>query len=368
MQPRKPNAPAVRDPQTAVQNLTNWLAVQAEDFVKVMPRSGNEPIERVMERLQQAISWVRIEAMGNPKMARCQPVTIFRSVAVALWAGLVPSGASGEFYLIPRYDRFAKGERYDHKCTFIIGYKGYEAMALKARPDARILAKCVYDGEEFEFDFATGEFTHAYKRGVDRSPAKLSEVYCVIRDGQGTPLVWDCLPASAILATARRSSTYSAEMEAKHPDDMSKWWDGPWSTDFDAMSRKTAIRQLLSQGRMLISQESMAAIRAEQCLESGGSLSDVVPYTPKGLGPPEAPALQAPPRPSGKPKGRPPKPTGESIPYDEPPPTMAVPEAAGQTELFGTELEDGTFVETGEREPGELSDEELDDMLGDIRG
>ncbi|MBX7450395.1 recombinase RecT [Mycolicibacterium sp. 3033] len=135
--------------------------------------------------------------------------------------GLEP-GPLGEAHLVP----FRDGKSGDYIVQFIPGYKGLVKLAWQSGQMADIWAEVVYENDEFDYTLGLNrDLVHKPARTVRGKPVY---VYAVakLKDG-GTPFV--------VLAVEEVESIRSRSKAGKN---------GPWVTDWAAMAKKTAVKQL----------------------------------------------------------------------------------------------------------------------------
>lgn len=157
----------------------------------------------------------------TPLLARCTPESFLGALMSAAQLGLEP-GPLGEAYLVP----FRDGRTGNYQVTFIPGYKGLIKLAWQSGQLADIWAEVVYANDEFDY-------TLGLERNITHKPAKGARgepeyVYAVakLKDG-GTPFV--------VMAYEEVESIRSRSKASKN---------GPWVTDWAAMAKKTAVKQL----------------------------------------------------------------------------------------------------------------------------
>jgi recombination protein RecT len=151
----------------------------------------------------------------NRALAECTPESFLGALMTASQLGLEP-GPLGEAYLVP----------YGKQVTFIPGYRGLIKLAYQSGMVKRIGAHIVHENDAF--DYSLGTHPTLKHRPDMLKPGRAIGVYAVATLASGeTPFV--VLAVDEIEAIRRRSRA------AKN---------GPWVTDWDAMARKTAVRQL----------------------------------------------------------------------------------------------------------------------------
>jgi recombination protein RecT len=152
----------------------------------------------------------------NPKLQTCRPESLLGALMTMAQLGLEP-GPLGEAYLVP----------FGEEVTFIPGYRGLIKLAWQSGQLRHISAHVVYTNDTF--DYALGlepTLLHRPARG-DRGDAIYAYAVAQLLNG-GTEFV--VLTIGEVEAIRGRSRAAQK---------------GPWVTDWDAMARKTAVRQLI---------------------------------------------------------------------------------------------------------------------------
>lgn len=157
----------------------------------------------------------------TPGLAACTDDSILGSLMISAQLSLAPGGPLGHAYLVP----------FKRQCTFIIGYKGKIALAMRSGEIASVKATPVYEGDEFRWSLGLREdLVHEPTSTVRDDPAKLTHVYAIARFRDR-----DIDPVFVVLTRAE-VDTYRERSKAKN--------DGPWVTDYVPMSLKTAVHRL----------------------------------------------------------------------------------------------------------------------------
>lgn len=220
-----------------------FMDVMRDRIATVLPR------HLTPERMAQI---VLVEAGRNPKLAECSTASLAACVMLASELGLEPSGPLGKFYLVPRRN---KGTM---ECTALLGYKGLAELARRSGEIARLNAGVVYEAEiesgAFRATLEPPEILHTFMaQPFDRSDGAICLAYATaeMKDGSKSQAI---LTRSQIEDRRARSAASGG---------------GPWTTDYAAMARKTALRALLSGGLVPLSAESpvVRAIEAERQAE-----------------------------------------------------------------------------------------------------
>lgn len=228
-------------PQSPIVALSQLFEAKRDELVKVLPKGidmGNV-VPRLLAR-----------ASRNPNLLKCTPLSIYTAVHQALQLGLEPESPLGHFYMVPRKNRHANNEL---EAVPLIGYKGFCELARRSGEIAKLDAHVIYEGEEFTYDRGQGRVSHPYKFEVDRSDSKIIGAYAYAKlKGVDDPIV-------AVLSRG--------EIEARRKRSMASD-SGPWTTDYAAMARKTAIRALMTGGLIPLSIHLQGAIELEDDVDA----------------------------------------------------------------------------------------------------
>lgn len=160
---------------------------------------------------------------SNPKLAKCEPRSVFASIIIASQLGLEP-GVMGQCYLIP----------YKEECQLQIGYQGLIELVRRSGKVSRIEAHVVHANDRFEY--SVGLVTKLVHEPVlDGDPGEARLAYAVA-EIQGGGFHVEVMTRRQIEAIRDRSqNVISAKKYGKKT---------PWDTDPDEMWRKTLIRRI----------------------------------------------------------------------------------------------------------------------------
>lgn len=182
-------------------------------------------IEQMKPEIQRAlpahldadrIARIAITVVGTtPALARCTPESFLGALMTASQLGLEP-GPLGEAYLVP----------YGDKVTFIPGYRGLIKLAYQSGQLRRIAAHVVRANDDFDFAYGLEPYLHHKPKLGDRGEPIGAYAAAALINGESPFVV---MSVSEVDRIRRRSRAADK---------------GPWVTDWDAMARKTAVRQL----------------------------------------------------------------------------------------------------------------------------
>lgn len=155
----------------------------------------------------------------NPAIAKCSPASLLGSIMQASILGFPPVDALGYCYFVP----------YGKDVQFQIGYKGFIELARRSGRVKMVYAEVVREGDEFEANFGLNpDLKH--KPAFD-STKPLTHVYavCQFTDGGYNFVV---LSKSDVERLRMRNP-----MQKGSPA-------GAWATDYEAMAKGKALKQL----------------------------------------------------------------------------------------------------------------------------
>lgn len=164
----------------------------------------------------------------NPRLCECTPVSIYHSLIQAADLGIVPNGTVGQGYLIPYKMRGVM------TCTFQIGYQGLVELVWRSGMVDAINAQVVYKDDEFHFNAASPwDIRHNVNDDGDHSKTNIRGFYALaLVKGSGKPMV-----------------VYMSNKQIQeHRDRFSRAADkpdSPWTSDYEAMAKKTVLKQLI---------------------------------------------------------------------------------------------------------------------------
>lgn len=160
-------------------------------------------------------------ATGSTLLRNCNPTTILGAAMVAATLDLPMVPTLGMAYIVP----------YKGQCQFQIGYKGLIELAERSGVFRNIIDEAVYEGQLVRKNKFTGEYV------FDEDAKKSDNVigYMArfdLTNGFSKTIYW---------------SKEEVEKHAKRfSQAYSKGYASPWTTDYDAMARKTVLKALFS--------------------------------------------------------------------------------------------------------------------------
>lgn len=166
----------------------------------------------------------------TPHLMECTMQSFYGSIMQCAQLGLKPN-CNGEAYLLP-FKNTKKGGIYE--CQFVPGYKGLMLLARRSGEIASIDAQTVYENDTFElsFGFEPALIHKPYLEG-DRGAVRGFYATVILKDG-GKSAHW-----MTVEDAKRYGRRYSKAYNS-----------GPWQTDFEAMAKKSCLRQVLKYAPM----------------------------------------------------------------------------------------------------------------------
>lgn len=161
----------------------------------------------------------------TPGLAQCSPASVLSCLMKCSALGLEPSAVDGlgRAYILP-YNNKKTGRR---EAQFIIGYKGILDLARRSGQIKDISARAVHAGDEFEYEYGLTEGLRHVPSTEPIEGRPLTHVYVVAHFTDGGHYI-DVMSKAEVDAVRKRSKAAS---------------NGPWSTDYEAMAKKTVIRR-----------------------------------------------------------------------------------------------------------------------------
>lgn len=164
-----------------------------------------------------------------PKLAECEPASVFAAVLQAAQLGLEP-GLLGQCYLIPY--RNTRANRMD--CQLQVGYQGLVDLARRSGRVKSLEAHAVYTNDKWRCTFGLQSVVeHEPNWDGERGEFRLAYAVAHLDDG-GTHV--EVMSRSEIEKIRDRSqNVQSAKRYNKQT---------PWDTDFEQMALKTVLRRI----------------------------------------------------------------------------------------------------------------------------
>ena len=208
--------------------------------------------QRFEELLNQSapsfISSILAIYKSNKKLQECSPNSILAAAGIAAALKLPINPSLGFAFIVP----------YKNHATFQIGWKGFVQLAMRSGQYRTLNSGAVREGQIEDIDFVTGEII----RGEKISDEIVGYVaYMELINGFKKSLY---MSVDEMQAHAEKySQSYAYDLRSGRKSSV-------WSTNFDAMAKKTVLKKLLNNfGIISIDQQSAAlatALQADQAV------------------------------------------------------------------------------------------------------
>ena len=199
------------------------------------------------------ISSILTIVRGNSKLQECSPNSILSAAGIAAALKLPINPSLGFAHIVPY-----KSKSGGVQAQFQLGYRGYIQLAMRSGQYRTINSGAVRNGQIKEIDFETGE---------------------IIRGEKISDEIVGYVAYMELINGFRKSLYMSIEELQQHAEKYSQSYaydlrsgrkSSVWTTNFDAMAKKTILKKLLGTfGIISIDQQSIAmatALQADQAV------------------------------------------------------------------------------------------------------
>lgn len=203
--------------------VAQFLASQKKRVGNALPKhiESDRFLQIVMTEVRKSAATGR-----TPNLADCTVQSLLGSVLLCAQLGLMP-GPLGHAYLVPYKNRGVP------EVQFQLGYKGIIDLAYRSGRIAHLVARPVYEGDEFDFEYGLNE------RLVHKPNFEA-------RGGGGKPILYYGVGKFAggghhiHVMSPGEIETYRVRAQSQTSDELS----GPWKSDYVPMACKTVIRRM----------------------------------------------------------------------------------------------------------------------------
>lgn len=251
------NAAAVKQ-QLAQQATGVQKQVSPEQSLNSLLKRMGPEIQRALPKHLDADRIARIAMTAvrtTPKLLECDQMSFIAAIMQSAQLGVEPNTGLGQAYLIP----------YGKQVQFQLGYKGLIDLAVRSGQYKAIYAHEVYEGDEFEFHYGlTKDLIHKPASVPTGEPIGYYAVYH-LQNGGYDFVYW----------TRERIDMHAQ----KFSQAVQKGWTSPWKTNFDAMAKKTVLKEVLKYAPKSI--EFQKSVEADSTIknEISRDMSDIIDVT-----------------------------------------------------------------------------------------
>ncbi|GHU02000.1 hypothetical protein FACS1894186_5820 [Alphaproteobacteria bacterium] len=232
-----------------------FSAFMTSDAVKsrVNQLIGGEKGTRFISTLVSAVK-------TNPTLANCEKGSLLNCALLAASLDLSPSPQLGQFYLVP----------FKGVATPQVGYRGYIQLAIRSGQYRRLNVMEVKEGELLRYNPADEEIELKLMDDPEaREKAKTIGYYAMFEYTNGF--------RKAIYWSRARAEAHGRKYSQSFSRDGS-----PWQAHFDAMAKKSLIRELLGKWGVMSIDMQTAIVKDAAVLDAQGEVAGYVdtPATP----------------------------------------------------------------------------------------
>lgn len=232
--------------------------VSPENSLNALLKRMGPEIQRALPKHLDADRIARIAMTAvrtTPKLLECDQMSFIAAIMQSAQLGVEPNTGLGQAYLIP----------YGQNVQFQLGYKGLIDLAVRSGQYKSIYAHEVYEDDEFEFHYGlTKDLTHKPASMPKGEPIGYYAVYH-LQNGGYDFVYW----------TRERIDQHAQ----KFSQAVQKGWTSPWKTNYDAMAKKTVLKEVLKYAPKSI--ELQKSVEADSTIktELSQDMSDVIDIT-----------------------------------------------------------------------------------------
>lgn len=224
---------------------------------KLLKRMGPQ-IQRALPKHMDADRIARIAltaVRATPKLLECDQMSFLAALMQSAQLGVEPNTGLGQAYLIP----------YGKQVQFQLGYKGLIDLAVRSGQYKAIYAHEVYKEDEFSFAYGLHkDLVHVPSTNPEGEPIGYYAVYH-LKNGGYDFVYW----------TRERIDKHAQ----KFSQAVQKGSTSPWKTNYDAMAKKTVLKEVLKYSPKSI--ELQKVVEADETIKNEVSedMSDVIDIT-----------------------------------------------------------------------------------------
>ena len=262
----------------ALQKQKFSVALQTDGYQRLISNTLVDP-----QRRRQFIASITSAVSVNPGLQECDASTILSAAFLGESLNLSPSPQLGQYYLVP----FKKNRKVGNdwvadsvRATFVLGYKGYIQLAIRSGLYRNINVTEIKKGELAKWNPLSEEISLIpIDDEVKREAAETIGYYAMLEyiNGFVKSMYWS---KKKMLQHANRYSPafslagYNKYQTLSDREKSANAYSSFWYKDFDAMAKKTMIRQLISHWGVM-------SIEMQQAFDGDGTQGNGEPKEPQ---------------------------------------------------------------------------------------
>jgi len=198
--------------------------------------------EMLGKRSNQFISSIIQITANNSYLSKADPISVYNSAMMAATLDLPINQNLGFAWVVPYKNRSGVFE-----AQFQLGWRGIVQLALRTGQYKAINVIDVYENQFKSFNYLTEELDADFSI-------------------QGTGKIVGYACYLEMISGFKKTTYWTVEQAQSHGRKYSKTFNnGPWKTDFDAMAKKTVLKNTISKWGIL-SIEMQTAIKVDQAI------------------------------------------------------------------------------------------------------
>lgn len=237
------------------------VAISTPAYKKLIASCITEP-----KKASRFIASITSAVAVNPALQDCESKSIIAGALLGESLNLSPSPQLGQYYLIPFKQ---KGEM---KATFVLGYHGMLQLAIRSGYYKKINVLEIKEGELEAFDPLSEDISvNLIPDPDEREAAKTIGYYAMFEylNGFRKAMYWSrakMMRHADHYSKAFSAAEYEKLQRGEIPErDMWKY-SSFWYNDFDAMAKKTMLRQLISRWGAMSTELQDAIVQDDQIM------------------------------------------------------------------------------------------------------
>lgn len=254
-------------------------AIQTGTYQKLVNETLGDP-----KRSARFVAAISSAVAVNKQLQECDAGTILTGALLGESLNLSPSPQLGQYYLVPFKCKEKKIETENgyttipaHKeAQFILGYKGYLQLAIRSKQYKKINCLEIKQGELIHYDPLTETIEcNLIDDFEEREKAPTIGYYARFEytNGFEKAIYWSkekMLSHADKYSMAFSKETYEKIQNGEIPSSEMWKYSSFWYKDFDAMAKKTLLRQLISKWGVMSLELETAMVADNKTIERKG--------------------------------------------------------------------------------------------------
>lgn len=225
-------------------------------------------IEKVVagKNMDRFVTSIVSAVQANPALARCTNQSILSAALMGESLQLPPSPQLGYYYFVGYKNKKQINGRWQEveEASFQIGWRGLLQLAIRSGQYKNIVVNEIKEGE-IEYNPITEDITlHPIMNPSEREKAKTIGYYAAFELNSGFK--------KQMFASVEKIQAHAKQYSKSYRYDLNNGKKSSvWSTNFDAMAKKTMIRMLLSKWGIMSVEMQQAYINDMSVIDEDGT-------------------------------------------------------------------------------------------------